>query len=999
MERKAVKQLNMVSRLPKFASRPSGPTMTNLSQRSVLPVSSSESKDRPPGRQNNLTRLQSLNWRKDEEDIRNKVQHTDSLDEETSVTINSRSPVMVTKKPSPTAAAKCKSAVPTSQTSCPKSIPQPSKTFLRMTTPKSLSTRNPLYNDMATQNGVSGGNGRCGSSGHGVGHVSRQRTLQSKQSLSNDSIKSPSTESIVRSQSFTHSKRVACSSNPPITRSFSFNKATELAKELPRPLAQSPVARSSLIKPNTVLSKEKVSKNEMPRHSVTTSSHLLQTNTIKKSLLPSFSGNKPSVLSYRLTRPTLTRHPRTVFPGTVQKEAELSGNVQDTTKIAENSSEPSSNIESIETTPNETSFEEKEAEGSLGPSLEDMSLSSSSSVEHNDTSEEYMDDFDNLGNGGEALLLPVHSEGLDHLGLCKDDSALITKCNEESSVTSLHTFLSETIDWAGMGFTAGKDAFEHEMLSPVGHFPHGSSLDLSPSDSSGGTYMWDEEGMEALGSSELPCGSFDSDLNSMDILNNLENVESCDLEEDDLMLDLDLSGDASLDSDTDWTSPYECSEKDSWPTQRRRRQQYWGSHDQFRCENRSGILQSFDGSKEQGLERSKSNHVTLDDLTLKNMAQDCSSVKEQLLQLKTLFQMETDGSVEDTLEAHTPQSNDQSLLDQKVALLLKEVQELKNELRSKDRMIAELSQQLSSPKEDMQFHCLQDSEVNKESLEHQDKDTQTLWKAHNLQIPQTPRFLPNKLHNHEGLSSPTSSEAPCDGLDAEPSHHPLTPRSCFPDLQCSIAVESAPNCSVPTVTISADSSSASSSRTFQSTDPAELGLIRSQLKINEPASPPVSASFYCKLEKGIQKIPLRRSNFSTLQPQTYVKRASTFIKPQEVQQVSMFKVALGRFGAPGLSRTRHQPLTAPGIPCNNPARETTMHSTTAPIFNQQNQGCRQSLLLRKIQSNLPRTSAPLQPKHSRLPKPKTLSSLTNPATQQGQTTTSPSLPSRMLPQF
>ncbi|XP_016323926.1 serine-rich coiled-coil domain-containing protein 2-like isoform X1 [Sinocyclocheilus anshuiensis] len=991
MERKAVKQLNMVSRLPKFASRPSGTTMTNLPQGSALPVSSSESKGVPLGRHNNLTHLQSLNWRKDEEDIGNKVQHTDSLDEETSVTIKSRSPMMVNKKPSPAAAVKCKSAVLTSQSSCPRSIPQPSK--IRMTTPKRLSTWNPLYNDMATQNGVSGGNGRCGSSGPSVGHVPQQRTLQSKLSLSNDSIKSASKEI------FTHSKRVACSTNPPITRSFSFNKATELAKELPRPLAQSPVARSSLIEPNTVLSKEKVSKYEMPRHSVTTSSHLLQTNTIKKSLLPSFSGNKPSVLSYRLTRPTLTKHPLTVFPGTVQKEAELSENVQDTTKIAENSSEPSSNIESIETTPNETSFEAKEAEGSLGPSLEDMSLSSSSSVEHNDTSEEYMDDFDNLGNGGETLLLPVLNEGLDHLGLCKDDSALITKCNEESSVTSLHTFLSETVDWAGMGLTACKDDFEHESLSPVGHFPHGSSLDLSPSDSSGGTYMWDEEGMEALGGSGHPCGSFDSDLNSMDILNNLENVESCDLEEDDLMLDLDLSEDASLHSDTDGTSPYECSEKDGWPTQRRRRQQYWGRHNQFRCENRSGILQSFDGRKEQGLERSRSNHVTLDELSMKHMAQDCSSVKEQLLQLKTLLQMETDGSVEDTLEAHTPESNDQSLLDQKVVLLLKEVQELRNELRSKDRMITELSQQLSSPIEDMQCHCLQGSEADKESPEHQDKDTQTLWKAHNLQIPQTPKFLPNKLHNYEGLSRPTSSEAPCDGLDAEPGHNPLTPQSCSPDLQCPITVESTPNCAVSTVTIFADSSAASSSRTFQSTDPTELGLMSSQLKINEPASPPVSASFCCKLERGIQKFPLKRSSFSTLQPQTYVKTATTLIKPQEVQRVSMFTGALGRFGAPGLSRTRHQPLSAPGLPCINPARETTMHSTTSPIFNQQNQGCRQSLLLRKIQSSLPRASAPLQPKHSRLPKPKTLSSLPNPAAQQGQTTTSPALPSRMLPQF
>ncbi len=33
-----------------------------------------------------------------------------------------------------------------------------------------------------------------------------------------------------------------------------------------------------------------------------------------------------------------------------------------------------------------------------------------------------------------------------------------------------------------------------------------------------------------------------------DILDNLDNVESCDLEEDDLMLDLDLSEDASLHS-------------------------------------------------------------------------------------------------------------------------------------------------------------------------------------------------------------------------------------------------------------------------------------------------------------------------------------------------------------------------------------------------------------------------------------------------------------------
>lgn len=57
----------------------------------------------------------------------------------------------------------------------------------------------------------------------------------------------------------------------------------------------------------------------------------------------------------------------------------------------------------------------------------------------------------------------------------------------------------------------------------------GSSLDLSPSDScgSGGTYMWDEEGLEPLGGAATTAsihtnsntthhiGSFDSDLNSI----------------------------------------------------------------------------------------------------------------------------------------------------------------------------------------------------------------------------------------------------------------------------------------------------------------------------------------------------------------------------------------------------------------------------------------------------------------------------------------------------
>lgn len=961
MERTSLKQLSMVSRLPKFASRPSGTTIISHPQGSALPVSSVGCKGAPLGGGNSLTRVSSLKWRKCEEG--NKFQHTDSV-EETSETVCPQPAIQAIKRPSTSAPAK--SVVPTAHSSSTKSVPQPKKSYPQMNTPKCLSTGHSLYNGTAMLNGVSGVKGRNGSSssGSGLGHSFKPRTLENPLSLSNDSLKSGSKENIVRSQSFTHFKRAASPAHPPMTRSFSLNKATELAKELPRSLAQSPVARPPLIQPNPVLPEEKSSKLGSLRPSGTTSGGSMPITTMKKSLLPSFSSNKPSSLSYRLTRPSLTKYRRPFGAGTVQNEEEVSKKNKDSTQKAENCLDQTTKVESAETTPDKTPYE-AEVERRLGPSLdifEDMSLSSSSSLEHNDTSEEYMDDFDNLGDGGEILLLPVHKEGLDVPGLCEHDNTLITKGNEDSSAASLHSFLSETIDWAGMGLTADKDNFESKILSPVGDFPHGSSLDLSPSDSSGGTYMWDEEGLEALAGSGHPCGSFDSDLNSIDILNNLENVESCDLAEDDLMLDLDLSEDASLHSDTGGLSLHECSEKGGFSNQRRRRQQLWSRRDQFYYESRSGILQSFDGCQEQGLERLGLDHVTLDELTLNHMAQECSSVKVQLLQLKTLLQMKEDGSVEEILEAHTPDSTDQSLLEEKVTVLLKEVQELKNELRNKEKLITELTQQ-SSP---VECHCRQESEGHSGS-ELQDKSTQTPWR-HNPQILQAPRCIPNKLHTNERLSSSAPTKARCDNVDAESGHRLLTPQFCSSDLQSPMAVNFAPVCTVPMVIIPANSTTAFSSRTLQNSDPDELSLMSRDLKISKPASPSAPRNLSCKLEKSIQKHPLTRSSFPTVPPPNYIKRGTTLIKPKEVQRVSMMTGALGRLGNTALSRTRHQP--AHGLPWINAAGRLPIHATTAAlIYNPEKEGFRQSQTHRDAEIGLARSS--LQPNHSRLPKPKT----------------------------
>lgn len=56
------------------------------------------------------------------------------------------------------------------------------------------------------------------------------------------------------------------------------------------------------------------------------------------------------------------------------------------------------------------------------------------------------------------------------------------------------------------------------VLSPVrGDVLQASSVELSPSNSSGGTYMWDEDGLEPFGGPGThPCDSYDdSELNSM----------------------------------------------------------------------------------------------------------------------------------------------------------------------------------------------------------------------------------------------------------------------------------------------------------------------------------------------------------------------------------------------------------------------------------------------------------------------------------------------------
>lgn len=158
---------------------------------------------------------------------------------------------------------------------------------------------------------------------------------------------------------------------------------------------------------------------------------LLPPSALKKPLLPSLGPtSRPSGISYKMSRPSLIKQSRPLRATTANQCVGDQGlsrrkDSVETPSTTENS--PGSTfLKSLfypqlficlfvcsfsltarpppENTPEAPDAEELPAEPAsqgevsiLGETLEDMSLSSTSSLDRNDTSQEYMDDFDNLG--------------------------------------------------------------------------------------------------------------------------------------------------------------------------------------------------------------------------------------------------------------------------------------------------------------------------------------------------------------------------------------------------------------------------------------------------------------------------------------------------------------------------------------------------------------------------------------------------------------------------
>ncbi|XP_041830082.1 serine-rich coiled-coil domain-containing protein 2-like isoform X2 [Melanotaenia boesemani] len=526
---------------------------------------------------------------------------------------------------------------------------------------------------------------------------------------------------------------------------------------------------------------------------------LLPPSALKKPLLLSSGvSSRPSGISYKLSRPSLIKQsrPLRVTP------ANLCGGDQKSIQA------PNRRRDSLETpSSTENSPEAPETEGLsadpgshgeasiVGETLEDMSLSSTSSLDRNDISQEYMDDFDNLGNGGVGLLLLSSKNDEDDSGLDQSCTRFDdVQVNRVAKATAL-CFVDDGTDWTGVGERGdhhlSRLSRQRRSSQPDYHDQGGSSLDLSPSDScgSGGTYMWDEEGLETLGgvatttsihtnsNTTHHIGSFDSDINSIDLLNNLD---SCDLADDDLMLDADFPEDASLHSDSDGLPLM---------AQWRRRQLCWGTQD-VHNDNESDI-QCYKLAEDPGNKKTdmvKDGDLILDlcparstclspgtpslGLDVEELAEDCCAVRSQLEFLQRLLLQEEDVDDDtlttDTLSPETDSSSHSS--DSQVQVLLQEVQQLREELRSRDRTIAQLTLQLTVPTVTNRCCCQETAERTNQHTQTSVRESesvalQTPWREHTSQVLHT-----SGQEDQEPLtdSSPPPSQAPPPGNATQP---------------------------------------------------------------------------------------------------------------------------------------------------------------------------------------------------------------------------------------
>ncbi|KAM7385403.1 hypothetical protein PAMP_001489 [Pampus punctatissimus] len=955
MEDKAPIRSAMVSRLPKFGGRSSGGGTGPLPNGSTQPTTpTQDGKSTPPGtRSNGVMRASpfSLKWKKDEGTTPSSPTTPTSPGDggEDKAQTQLPSPAKEVKSATPGTPKIQRSGSSMMVVSSPKTIPKQS---LKMS-PKVVTKlgQSPLNGGPKMSHNGCSISAQTGSESRLVrprlGSSSTRSSSQDSLNQSNDSLKTVAVDNMVRSNSFTHFKQIPSPTSQPMTRSFSFNRAVELAKPLANTQLRPP--RSSFLKPPQ-LSNGRVGLGLNGSHggagglggglqysrtppaalSLPTPSISPVPSTpsaLKKPLLPSCVltkslGNSGSSLGYRLARSGQAKQQKPLFPGRVKGDVRPSAapecggllGIAIHTESTGEAETADSHCDSDRSSGDGggkgggSSVLRQDSGQAASETLEDMSLSSVSSLDRGETSEEFLDDFDGVGD--------VFSDG----GLPDNRKTGIT------TQTSIHSFLNETTDWVTVDLAGNKE--ESPMQDSQGPLLcpeqvdvcQASSVELSPSNSSGGTYMWDEEGLEPLGEAGThPCDSYDDSM--------LENEMACHCVYIDRM------------------SHIERSERAGRQGQRRKHHR-WGGPDHFHNDNRAHFFQHYDGLKASRMSsrpvpsegRQHGYTSMLDELTLEHMSQDCSSLKNQLLRLKTLLQLEDTDSPADVAQEIEDNTTASQLEE-----LIKEVRMLREELRIRDKTIAQLTlqcQQLQQhqreqvlfiksflppqPAHGRQVRCQchhqrapsslrqTDRQTDKRMQQHYEKSTQTYWRplSHSPQILQPFNPCLNE-HLHQGrLVKTPPTEGHSDLMRSSTEGGTCIDADCLP-----VAGHGA-NVSGPT-------------------DPNELShLLSTHLRrpsswtpqgVTAKDSPASAAKPAAQLERRAPAVMLQNSATpgsagSTcprmLQPPRFQKRVSLpALKPGGTGGFASLKA--GCSSGPLVSRTKQLPPPSRGLPCFN----------------------------------------------------------------------------------
>lgn len=467
----------MVSRLPKFGGRCSGGGNSALSNGSAQVVTpTQDSKTSPPATCPNSAipaSSFSLKWKRDEGRAP-AISATPAWPEDEEDKAKRSSCVIETKNGSPATSKMKRSGSLMLAVSSPKAIPKQS---LKMS-PKVGSKMGPSSMDGAkidhnSSNIPTGSESRlvCPK----LGSSSLKSSSQDSLSQSSDSLKFLPVDNMVRSNSFTHFKQIPSPTSQPMTRSFSFNRAVELAKPLANTQLRPP--KNNFLRPpqlsngriglglgavNGTLggsgglggalqcSRTPSGTSSMPTLSIPPTPST--PTALKKHLLPSCSltkslTNTAGSFGYRLTRPAQVKPAqKPLFFGRVKgngpsavSECGTPSAVDIELTVEADKRDFKGDIDGScgdgEKRDGESGMLSQSCGLAVGETLEEMSFSSASSLDRGDTDEALLDDFYSAED--------VFSDG-----------DLPDSGNTQNTTQSLH---SGTLDWDNMGLEGKKN--------------------------------------------------------------------------------------------------------------------------------------------------------------------------------------------------------------------------------------------------------------------------------------------------------------------------------------------------------------------------------------------------------------------------------------------------------------------------------------------------------------------------------------------------------------